>query len=338
MSSPANALTSEPRIAADAEAALAALVRECCVQDVRAFKPGNVAIGAPGHDMSADDFLRSAEAVAVPLTRAGQPVGQRIEAAIEATWQRVHCNTNLGIVLLLAPLLRAMERVLLSRTDGAGTASALTLRDAVSATLAGLDQADAAACYRAIRRAHPGGLGHVERHDVGGEPDVTLLTAMKAAAEYDGIARAYASGFVQVFDVGLPALQLALGAGLADLWAVTRCYLTLLASFPDTHVARQHGPAVAEEVSRTARDLLLAWPAGTSPAAIWPELKACDQRWKEAAINPGTTADLVVATVLVMRLHEAHGYNAARPLPGASVSRERPETVTPGKRKWAPSH
>ena len=37
---------------------------EACRADIEAIKPGNVGVHAPGHSMQADDFTRSASAVA----------------------------------------------------------------------------------------------------------------------------------------------------------------------------------------------------------------------------------------------------------------------------------
>src|SRR5450432_2357064 len=88
-------------------AALIALAfRSACELDVIALKPGNVRDGAPFRDMHADDFRRSAAACAALLGATGR-IGATIHAAIAATRRVVHCNTNLGIVLLAAPLCRA---------------------------------------------------------------------------------------------------------------------------------------------------------------------------------------------------------------------------------------
>ena len=48
---------------------------------------------------------------------------------------------------------------------------------------------DASEVYRAIRLANPGGLGSAEEQDVAAEPTITLLEAMRLAADRDGIAR-----------------------------------------------------------------------------------------------------------------------------------------------------
>src|SRR5207302_10233942 len=125
-----------------------------CERELRALKPGNVHDRAAGHGMTAADFRASARAASGPLCRAGSPVGERIHGAIAATRAAVGCNTNLGIVLLAAPLLRAAEGARPSR-----------LQEALRRTLAMLTVADAAAAYAAIRIAAPGGLGQTEMED-----------------------------------------------------------------------------------------------------------------------------------------------------------------------------
>ena len=109
-------------------------------------------------------------------------------------------NTNLGIVLLFAPLARAA-------VTRAGNES---LRAALERVLAALDVADAAAAFEAIVAAQPGGLGDAAEHDVREPPRITLREAMAAAAGRDSIASEYASGYAIVFESGLPLLTDAL--------------------------------------------------------------------------------------------------------------------------------
>ena len=76
-----------------------------------ALKPGNVHDFAEGHGGSVDDFEASAHVSAPALTRCGASVGERVLGAIEAIFDvHVGWNTNLGIVLLCAPLAAAAER------------------------------------------------------------------------------------------------------------------------------------------------------------------------------------------------------------------------------------
>ncbi len=74
-------------------------------------KPGNVSLHSAGHDMRAQQFLDSARASAPALFDPRAGVGARIEAAVRATRAVAGCNTNLGILLLCAPLARAHERL-----------------------------------------------------------------------------------------------------------------------------------------------------------------------------------------------------------------------------------
>src|SRR6188472_1353805 len=77
-----------------------------CVLEVSAEKPGNVTPRHDFHDTSYEDMLRSAIAVGPELARAGdRGVGETVLAAVKAS--RGASNTNLGIVLLLAPLAKA---------------------------------------------------------------------------------------------------------------------------------------------------------------------------------------------------------------------------------------
>ena len=259
--------------------------------DVVAFKPGNVSLWAGGHAMQAADFLLSAR-VAVPcLTTTQTSVGQRIECAVEATQQAVGCNTNLGIILLLAPLALAAER-----------ARATDLRVRVGEVLRALDRDDAAACFRAICRAQPAGLGAVAAGDVRAPPVMNLRHAMRLAAVRDRIAAAYVSDYREIFEVGVPTLMRARQRWHSLAWASTACYLRLLADGPDTHIVRKWGITLAEEVSARARAVESALKACENPRTAVAQLWAFDDELKSRGVNPGTSADLTVACVAVLLL------------------------------------
>jgi triphosphoribosyl-dephospho-CoA synthase len=69
--------------------------------------------------------------------------------------------------------------------------------------------------------------------------------------------------------------------------------MDFLAAFPDSHVARKFGAAAAERVRAEAVALVAAGLQGDTAALL-----AFDRRLKHAGINPGTTADLTVASLL----------------------------------------
>jgi triphosphoribosyl-dephospho-CoA synthase len=261
-----------------------------CLDELDAPKPGNVHHFAGGHRMTASDFVRSADAAAGPLTQPGARIGARIAAAVDATFAAVGSNTNLGIILLCAPLAAAAEAPL---SD---------LRTALGRVLADLDSVDADLAFRAIVRAAPAGLGHAEQHDVFAPAMVTLRQAMAAAADRDRIAAQYDSIFADVFLLGEPLLNSALLRAPHPRWATLAVYLAFLSAFPDSHIVRKHGNAVAEETRRMATTFHQRAQALGNPDALLADLLAWDTALKAGGINPGTSADLTVATLFTHRL------------------------------------
>jgi triphosphoribosyl-dephospho-CoA synthase len=276
-----------------------------CRLDVAVRKPGNVSIASPGHGMQAAMFVASADAAAPLLFAPGERVGRRIEAAMAATWAAAGCNTNLGILLLCAPIAAAVEHVAQGAVHG-------SMRQTVEEVLADLDLHDAEAAFRAIALARPGGLGEVPEQDVRHAPSIGLRSAMALAAARDRIAWQYAHGFADLFDVALPLLPLgfSLMAGDTDMLAdaattaaVQRLYLGLLSELPDSHIVRKHGEAVAHTVMRSAQAWKNEAQAGAALDTL-PAFAAWDASLKDSGINPGTTADLTVAALLLASVLE----------------------------------
>jgi len=104
-----------------------------CRDEIEAPKPGNVHIFASGHGMQADHFLRSAEAAAPSLCDPASCIGARVLGAVEATFAAVGMNTNLGILLLCAPLAAAGEKANDLRTNVKEVLAGLTRLVAVAA-------------------------------------------------------------------------------------------------------------------------------------------------------------------------------------------------------------
>ena len=215
------------------------LVQTACVWEVTSRKIGNVHRLADFAATGLTDFLLSAAAIAIPFSdRCGRGIGLAIWSAVEETRTMVGQNTNLGIILLSAPLV-AVPR-------------SLPAREAITSVLNGLTVEDASCVYKAIRIASPGGLGDAPEQDVRDEPTVTLLEAMTLAADRDMVARQYANGFADVFDFGVPAFLDALARFGCVEAAIVDSQLKWLATYPDSLIARKNGLAVAEDVQRRA--------------------------------------------------------------------------------------
>lgn len=262
-------------------------VQLACVWEATARKPGNVHRYRDFADVGYLDFVASAAAIGPVLAAAhGRRVGETVLACVRATRQVTTTNTNLGIVLLLAPL--------------AAVPPGEELRPGVGRVLAALGVRDARLAYEAIRLAKPGGLGTAAEQDVAAEPTRTLREAMALAAERDLVARQYANGYREVFDVCVPALAEGVDRTGSLEGAIVRAQLQVMARHSDTLIARKRGAAEAAEAGeRAARVLAAGWPEAESGRRELADLDA----WLRAegnARNPGTTADLLTAGLFVL--------------------------------------
>jgi triphosphoribosyl-dephospho-CoA synthase len=258
-----------------------------CIWEATARKPGNVHRHCDFVDLGYLDFLLSAAAIAPVMERAAErKVGVTVLEAVQATRRVVSTNTNLGMILLLAPLAAVPE--------------ATALRAGLLRILDELDVEDARLVYEAIRLAVPGGLGRVAEQDVHGQPTETLRQVMALAAGRDLVARQYANGFAEVWEVGVPALQTELerGAGLEE--AIVFAHLSLMARHPDTLIARKRGAAEAEKAAlRAGLVLQQGWPHTSEGRRAFDDLDSW-LRGEGNQRNPGTTADLIAACLFVL--------------------------------------
>jgi triphosphoribosyl-dephospho-CoA synthase len=272
-----------------------------CVLEASADKAGNVTPTRSFADLRFTHFVDGAAALgpAIAQARPGQ-VGRAIWRAVAAVRRVVPTNTHLGVALLLAPIAAAWMAGPRAR-----------LRSQVARVLAGLGTDDARWAYRAIRLARPGGLGRSEDADVRRPPTVTLSQAMALAAHRDSIAAEYVRDFALTFTVVLPALRRGIRRGLSLLEAIAQAHLELIAAVPDTLIARKRGRAAAEAVSARARAVLRrgGWytRAGRSAAARLDTMLRLDGN----RLNPGTSADLIAASLFLWLL-EGSPRGAAR--------------------------
>ncbi len=263
-----------------------------CLFEASIDKPGNVSPRSTFADMRFEDFLTSAVAIGPALRDAGRAtVGETIATAAADTRRLVAVNTNLGLILLLAPLATAATRV----PAGGGD-----LRPELAAVLRSLTVGDAVLAYEAIRAAAPAGMGEAARHDVlEREVGVSLLEAMDAARERDAIAREYVTDFELTFSLGAETLLRCWNDGATFSDAVVTAFLTILAETPDTLIARKNGLAVAEDVSRRAARILAAGGMATAGGRAGLGALAGELGDQAHALNPGTTADLIAASLFV---------------------------------------
>ncbi len=267
------------------------LYKNACEVELQAFKPGNVSIYSDGHDMTVGDFRQSAEVSALPLCDVNYSLGEKIFYAVKVTRDAVGCNTNLGIILLCAPLIYAVQHY-----------PDLTLREAVSEVLKNTTIDDANWVFKAISLAKPGGLGEVEKQDVSQNATVTLQAAMCLSSDKDRIALQYVSDYKDIFDLGVFSYTCTFNRWGEQSWAAVAVYADLLSQFSDSHIERKFGSRYSARVATMMRQLRDELQIVNDPEQVKPLLYQMDTELKSHGLNPGTSADLTVATVLTVFL------------------------------------
>ena len=196
-------------------------------------------------------------------------------------------NTNLGIVLLCAPLAQA-----------AATAESADLRRETGRVLQALDINDADAAFRAIARARPAGLGEAPEHDVHAPAQTTLLEAMRAAADRDRIAWQYANGFADIFDLGLKTLAEARArrrrCARSERSPSMRPFSPL---FRIAILRANMEPPPPRRSAARRRVLTKSLKSAEGRAAAFDLALDFDRALKQRELNPGTSADLTVAVL-----------------------------------------
>ena len=278
-----------------------------CQLEVSAAKPGNVHRSADFEDATLIDFLNSGvalgHAIDASLNEAHVEhplsVGQMILSAVQATAWVTNTNTNLGIILLLCPL-----ACLHGRAEALNSETLATLLNA-------LTPKDAQDVYAAIAQSGAGGLQMKtddavaqQAYDVRANDSAPrdLLTAMKIAAERDMIAKQYCTGFKDVFEFVLPAIEQGLSRFELLSSAIIFAHVKTMAQYPDSLIARKLGDQAAIQsagYAQRAIDQFAQCDKEFTP--FWDSVSDLDfwLRSDHHRRNPGTTADLISAALYV---------------------------------------
>ena len=269
---------------------LADAFKAACMAELEALKPGNVHIFADGHGMTVQDFMTSAEAASVVIAQPNLSLGERILQSVQATQNAVKINTNLGIILLCAPLVQAALQP-----------STLTFMQSLKSVLANTTIEDAENTFAAIRQANPAGLGESTQDDVNQVAVNTLLAVMQQGAARDLIAQQYANNFADVL-ASVEHYQQLLLKWQRPAWAATAVHLRFMTQFLDSHIVRKQGEAIAKMVQAEAAAHEADFLKTYNPKNYQMPLLRFDADLKKRGLNPGTSADMTVATVLLVQL------------------------------------
>lgn len=284
MADPLDLLRSQIHSPADA-------VRWACLLEATAPKPGNVYPGRSFRDLEYQDFVAAAEIAASAFSQTDLPISQRMLSAVDSVVTQSGTNVNLGIVLLLGPLVAADESM---TSDKVGHREEQHWAAAIAKVLSEFDGADGKNIFQAINNASAGGLGDVDSMDVReSHAQVEIVEAMTLAADRDLIARQYATGFMDLIERIVPLVAASIRRRGDLLGGIVQAQLRMLASEPDSLIARKNGLEVAVSVQKRAQNV------------DWDDLASISKfddslRNGTHDLNPGTTADLIAAALYML--------------------------------------
>lgn len=276
---------------------IADLAQLAAILETSSFKPGNV---DPLHDFrntDYGDFLSGSIAMGsaiedsailgfmagkgeISLSEIG--IGGNIKKAVSDV-RKSHRggNTHLGIAMLFVPISSAVG-ICIAKNSNFNK----SLRKNIKEIIKNSTIDDSINFYNAIKIANAGGLKGklIERN-------IPFHELMKISAKKDRIAEELSNGMRVVFYTGLPYLKKFYKESKDVREAITRTYLQTLAEFPDTLIAKKAGPEIAKKISKNAK---LVLKGRKNIEDLDRELRSGDNK-----LNPGTTADIVAASVFV---------------------------------------
>jgi triphosphoribosyl-dephospho-CoA synthase len=265
-----------------------------CKLDVFSIKPGNVFIDKPAYGMTHKDFLQSSMACSDIICEHNKDIGVKILECVKASVDVVGCNTNLGIILLCVPIVEAiyLDKELKFKQNN------------LKKIIDSIDVKQTKSIYKAINIAKAGGMGSKDKFDLNHNkaPDFTFKEAMNFASSYDYIASEYNTNFSNIINkISINWRNYFKFMNNAEC-ATTATFLKLISSNPDSLIARKHDIDKAKEVSLKFKPLAEEYCSLKNPNILNNKLLLLDAELKIQGLNPGTTADVVVASIFINRL------------------------------------
>ena len=259
-------------------------------------KPGNIDRDHDYTDTRFEHFLASAVGVNPVMektARSTSGVGSFIHQAVleSARWQNGG-NTHFGAFILLVPLVMA----------GGACGDAACLRESATRLVKETTVDDAVELYRAFSdakvRVKPVGdldLGDGASVDKIKEQELTLFDMMKMSAGYDIIAEEWVNGFKKSFECARMIREKISTHNINDTVVLT--FMEMLARNNDTFIRTKFDSEKAEEVSKRAEEILQK--GGDDMDILRNDIHAFDRELLDEGVNPGSTADIIIAGLFV---------------------------------------
>ncbi len=283
--------------------------------EVSSQKPGNVTLSSGFNGTKFEHFLASAVASIPSFENAALRgisvlegnlelqdlgIGKIIQNCLEeiSVWQKGG-NTLLGTIILFVPIAAAA-----GMTHLEDNFDLLLLRANIKKVIHSTTSKDAFHLYSAFDSIKPGGLNKAPDFDLTSAEskkrllveNVSLYDVFKIAASYDDVCSEWISNYSISIDLAYPYLLNQMQT--RDLnTSIVHTYLKILSKHPDTLISRKVGSKISQEISSEANNLLEMGGLDTKDGR--KGLIAFDKKLRKDGnhLNPGTTADLIAATL-----------------------------------------
>jgi len=122
---------------------------------------------------------------------------------------------------------------------------------------------------------------------------------MSLSSEYDQISNQYSNYFTDIFNFIIPTLHNSMSEIKDTKYAISYSFLKILEKYPDSHITRKYGHKIAKKTSKEASDLIKILDGDTRHESWGKNLMSLDKHFKMTRVNPGTTADLLVVSMMI---------------------------------------
>ena len=259
-------------------------------------KSGNIDRDHDYTDTRFEHFLASAVGVYPVLeesARSTSGVGSFIHQAVleSARWQSGG-NTHFGAFILLMPLVMA----------GGTCEDTACLREKAIRVVKETTVEDAVELYRAfsdakvkVKPVDDLDLSDSASVDKIKEQGLTLFDMMEMSSGYDIIAEEWVKGFPKTFECARLIREKIKTHNIND--AVVLTFMEMLARNNDTFIRTKFDIEKAEEVSKRAEEILQK--GGDDMDILRNDIHAFDRELLDEGVNPGSTADIIIAGLFV---------------------------------------
>ena len=314
---------------------IARCIQLAMVMEVSAYpKPGNVDRNHDYEDTRFEHFLASAVSIHPVMENAAKSktgVGSFIHNAVResAKWQNGG-NTHFGAFILLVPLAMAAGDIVQKKHE-------FTIEELVSCAheiVKGTNTQDAIEFYKSFEtakvRVNP--VDEFDLQDLGSlraldENGTTLYDLMEISRDYDLIANEWVNGFKRCANCGemlithlrdfVESGQFGQSDQLSQSGqssqssqsviskldvndAVVYAFMKILSENRDTFIQTKFDESTADSVSRRARDILLKFEQHEMDFdSVRLAVEEFDDELLQKGINPGSTADIVIAGLFI---------------------------------------